>query len=59
MPKSKEIKVEEKIRIVQECIEGKISQAQAAEIAGVSQGRIGANMDSKVSIRRQSGVFTT
>lgn len=35
MPKRRKIEVEEKVRIVQECIEGKVSQAQAAEIAGV------------------------
>lgn len=35
MSKNRRVKSEEKIRIVQECIEGKVSQAQAAETAGV------------------------
>lgn len=37
MSKNRKIKPEEKIRIVQECIDGKISQAQAAEEAGVKK----------------------
>ena len=37
MFKNRKIKPEEKIRIVQECIDGKISQAQAAEEAGVKK----------------------
>ena len=37
MSKNRKIKPEEKIRIVQECIDGKISQAQAAEEAGVNK----------------------
>ena len=35
MSRKGKIEAEEKIRIVQECIEGKLSQAQAAEAAGV------------------------
>ena len=37
MSKNRKIKPEEKIRIVQKCIDGKISQAQAAEEAGVNK----------------------
>lgn len=33
MSRKGKIEAEEKIRIVQECIEGKLSQAQAAEAA--------------------------
>ena len=40
MPKKGKIKAEEKIRIVQACVEGKLSQAEAASRAGVDEASI-------------------
>ena len=40
MPRKGKIKAEEKIRIVQACVEGKLSQAEAASRAGVDEASI-------------------